>query len=96
MRTAKSWVNVIDAAANLGAKGELERQIKRVQVDVLKSFQMKNKEIREICAKICESMVVAGKAWTKEQQTAGNALFQAADNIRDNDIFNQIKKENEN
>lgn len=35
MRTAKSWVDVIHPAAHLGAEGELERQIKRIQDDAL-------------------------------------------------------------
>lgn len=33
MRTAESWVDVVYPAAHLGAEGELERQIKRIQDD---------------------------------------------------------------
>ena len=35
MRSANSWIDVIHPAAHLGAEGELERQIRRVQIDAL-------------------------------------------------------------
>jgi hypothetical protein len=35
MREAESWLSVVDACAHLGAQGELERQIKRIQADAL-------------------------------------------------------------
>lgn len=35
MRTAKSWIDVIHPAAHIGAEGELERQIKRIQEDAI-------------------------------------------------------------
>lgn len=37
---------------------------------------------RERCAKICEAMVVGGRAWSEEQRAAGQALLAAAENIR--------------
>lgn len=37
---------------------------------------------RERCASVCESMVIGGRAWTKEQAIAADALFAAAKNIR--------------
>lgn len=40
-------------------------------------------EERERCAKVCESMVVGGRAWTPGQGAAADALFDAASNIRD-------------
>lgn len=35
MRKAKSWLEVVHAAARLGAEGEFERQIRRIQADAL-------------------------------------------------------------
>ncbi len=35
MRTAEGWISVIDIAGHIGAAGELERQIKRIQADAL-------------------------------------------------------------
>lgn len=34
------------------------------------------------CAKICESMVIGGRAWTEEQAVAADALLAAAKAIR--------------
>lgn len=41
---------------------------------------------RERCARICEAMVVGGRAWNEEQAVAADALFAAAKNIRDPEI----------
>lgn len=35
MRTAESWVDVVHPAALIGAPGELERQIRRIQADAI-------------------------------------------------------------
>lgn len=37
---------------------------------------------RERCAKICEMMVIGGRAWTEEQAAAAKVLEAAAENIR--------------
>ena len=34
------------------------------------------------CARVCEDMVVGGRAWTIEQKAAAHALFSAAREIR--------------
>jgi len=36
----------------------------------------------EECARIAESMVIGGRAWTEEQAIAAKALFACAENIR--------------
>jgi hypothetical protein len=40
-------------------------------------------DTKERSAKICELMVVGGRAWTSEQQIAADTLFAAAKNIRE-------------
>lgn len=37
---------------------------------------------RERCAKICEMMIVGGRAWTEDQEKAAGVLEAAAANIR--------------
>jgi len=41
------------------------------------------KQALEEAAAICEAMVIGGRAWTKEQAIAADALFAAANNIRE-------------
>ena len=40
-------------------------------------------DTKEWAAKVCERMVVGGRAWTEEQQIAADALFAAPKNIRE-------------
>jgi hypothetical protein len=41
---------------------------------------------RRRCARICEAMVVGGRAWNDEQRIAAHALLAAAHNIRDDSL----------
>jgi hypothetical protein len=41
----------------------------------------KLKALKE-AANICERMIIGGRAWTKEQEIAGNALMAAAREIK--------------
>ena len=45
---------------------------------------------RERCARICEAMVIGGRAWTREQQIAAEVLFAAAEAIRSNQVNDDL------
>lgn len=59
---------------------EARRMYERRELAVL--LRQVQEAERERCAKICEAMVVGGRAWTTEQEAAAGALFGAAQNIR--------------
>ena len=52
MRTAKSWLDVIDPVAHLGAEGELERQIERIQSDARAELEQRIAELEKDKARL--------------------------------------------
>jgi len=61
MRTAKEWVAVIHPVAHIGAEGELERQIARIQADALGITLLDAKWLDPECHQRCQSLVLKNK-----------------------------------
>jgi hypothetical protein len=64
-------------------KTEVEDILNRNAISAIENIiTLATSKERERCARLCEAMVIGGRAWTSDQQVAAEALFAAAKAIR--------------